>query len=180
MIYLFLSLNLVIVLGSFYLLYDSLKPMRDLAAANEEWLALLTETAETCRGQAKLMELVEGIAFQFKTDDGLSMKDTINRIETAAKKQSDIADVLETNIREDRMKAELDRDQLQQILVEQHRALIKVETAINALSRIEGAANAVASDLAAAQERADAVTDSEPGAAADAGAQSAKKGQGNG
>lgn len=172
--YLLLLLNLS-VLVVLYLLYRWLRPVRASPASTEKWLALLTETAETCRGQAKLMSLVEGVSAQFHTDGGLSMKDAVNRLDAAAKQQFEAAEALKTGVREDRMKAELDREQLQRLLIEQHRLMIKLEKAIATTDRIEGAAAGVANDLAASQRRADDVVSGDPGAAADAGAQSERE-----
>jgi hypothetical protein len=143
--------------------------------AHDSLLPLLTEAVETCRGQAKLMELIEGIAAQFQTDHGLSMKDAINRIDKAAKEQHEAAELLKTGVKEDRHKAELDRDQLQRLLIELHRISLKVETGIATSDRIEHAAKGVAQDLSDAHKRADEVQGGAHGAAADAASQQTQK-----
>ncbi len=178
MTYLLFGINIATVLMAFYLLYSSLRSLR--AELTHDLLPMLAEAVKKCREQARLMEVVEGIATQFQTDDGLSMKDAVNRLDVAAKQQFEAAEFLKTGVREDRHKAELDREQLQRLLVELHRLTIKVESTIDALIRIEKAATEVADDLAAAHKRADEVGPGEHGAAADAASRQSQKEKDNG
>ncbi len=174
MTYLLFGINIATVLVTFYLLRHSIESLRaDLDQGS--WFPLLTETVETCRGQARLMEVVNEIALQFETDDGLSMKDAVNRLDASAKEQYAAAECLKVGVREDRHKAELDREQLQRLLIELHRLTIKVEATIATTDRIEVAAKGVAQDLSDAHRRADEVGSGEHGAAADAASRQTQK-----
>ena len=174
MIYLLFGIGMVALLVAFYLLYRAIDSLRaDLD--KDVWHPLLIETVETCRGQSKLMEMVKGIAGQFQSDSGLSMKDAVNRLGVAAKQQFEAAEFLKAGVREDRHKAELDREQLQRLLIELHRLTIKVECSIATADRIELAAEGVAKDLSDAHKRADEVGSGEHGAAADAASRQTQK-----
>lgn len=156
-------------------LFRAVRTLRTDLAHHDALLPLLTEAVETCKEQARLMALVKEIAAQFHSASGLSMKDAMDRLDAAAKEQLAAAEFLKAGVREDRHKAELDREQLQRLLVELHRLTIKVESNMAAVARIEVAADGVANDLMASQKRADEVVSGDPGAAADAGAQSQKE-----
>ncbi len=141
----------------------------------EEWFALVQQTAGSHQQRVHMMDLVESISAQFYTDDGLSMKDAVNRLDEAAKQQYAAAEFLKAGVKEDRHKAEMDREQLQRLLIELHRLTIKVESTIATTGRIETAAIGVAEDLAAAHKRADEVGPGDHGAAADAASRQTQK-----
>jgi ABC-type sugar transport system substrate-binding protein len=128
------------------------------------------------------VELLEGIAAQLTSDTGLSLRDAIDRLEVAGKQQYEASEFLKDGVRDDRHKAELDREQLQRLLVELFRLTIKMEASIATGVRIEMATDAarhvaqsVADDLSAAHARADAIGAGNHGAAADAAAQQTDK-----
>jgi len=177
--YLFFCINIATVLMAFYFLYRSLRSLR-AELDHDSLLPMLAEAVEKCREQAHLMVLVKEIAAQFSTDNGLSMKDAMDRLDAAAKEQYAAAEFLKAGVREDRHKAELDREQLQRLLIELHRLTIKVESTIATTDRIELAAVGVAQDLSDAHKRADEVGSGEHGAAADAASRQTQKEKDNG
>lgn len=160
-------------------LFRAVKTLRTDLAKNS-MLPLLTEAVEKCKEQAQLMEVVKGIAAQFTADSGLSMRDAMDRLDAAAKEQLAAAEFLKAGVREDRHKAELDREQLQRLLIELHRLTIKVESNVATLDRVEVAAAGVAQDLSDAHKRADEVRSGAPGAAADAASRQTQKEKDNG
>ncbi len=179
MTYLPFIIVIVTVLVTFYLLRHSIKTLRD-EHARAPWIPLLNESIESCKEQARLIELVKEVHAQFTTDSGLSMRDAVNRLDEAAKQQFEAAEFLKAGVREDRHKAELDREQLQRLLVELNRLTIKVESNVATLNRVEVAAAGVAQDLSDAHRRADEVGPGEHGAAADAASRQTQREKDNG
>lgn len=169
------GINIVVALWLLVKVRRELKVSAAAKQAESDQLSMLTEAVAMLRGRARLMELVESINSQLQTDDGLSMKDAINRLEASAKHQIEAAEFLKVGVREDRLKAELDREQLQRLLIELYRLAIKVESTIATGERLEYAAQGVAKDLAAAHRRADAVVNGAHGQAADAASQQTQK-----
>ena len=169
----FAILNVSALAVLFVLLQHTYRLVQTLNS--EEWLPLVEQTAAACKEQAHILRLTEEIHAQLHSDSGLSIKDAVNRLDVAAKQQFEAAEFLKAGVREDRHKAELDRDQLQRLLIELHRLTIKVESNVATLNRVEIAAEGVAQDLSDAHKRADAVVGGDHGAAADAASQQTQK-----
>jgi hypothetical protein len=125
--------------------------------------------------------VLDEIAEQFKTNDGSSLRDVVDRLEKAAaenKISADqakaAADFLKIGVEATRQVSEIDRATVRRVEVLLDRLGVKVEESAATGKRMEYAAGVVAEDLAAAHKRADEAGEGEPGAAADAAAQTVK------
>ncbi len=161
---LFIAIIFILAVG--FVLWRKLDKFHE--TSNEQWLPAIEQVSVTCRQQDKIATSLDIIIAELTPDSGLSLRDAVNRVEAATQEQYKAAEFLKDGVRSDRHKAELDREQLQRLLVEMFRLTIKVEDALKSLALIQVAADGVADDLAQAHQRADNVTDGDHGAAADA------------
>lgn len=107
------------------------------------------------------------IAAQFRTDSGSTLRDVVNRLEAASTENKLSNDQLRATLEGARQLAESDRMRVDRLIALLDR--VDVRTTATAVGVAESAAGAavIAEDLAAAHDRADAVTDN-PGSASDA------------
>lgn len=158
---------------------------------------LITELVATLP-YLKHLPILEEIKLEFASDSGLTIKDALNRIETHAEENRQMAiDVAKANrdsitelqaamlavrelARDDRDLARKDREQLMELMKSGARVEasgVRMEEfgvrSEASGARTEAADAVVADDLAKSQQRADDVhDDAEPGQAADAASQS--------
>lgn len=125
-----------------------LKPLVSVRDEMKESVPVMREAVVAMKDAPGTFLVLQQIASQFRTDSGSSLRDVVNRLETAL-------EVLKVADEAARVLAVADRAQLQAI--------------IDAAAIAAGLASGVAEDLDAAHERAESEpAESEPGTAADA------------
>lgn len=124
-----------------------LKPLVVVRDEMKESVPVMREAVVAMKDAPGTFLVLQEIASQFRTDSGSSLRDVVNRLETALQ-------VLKV------------ADEAARVLSVQDRA--KLQAIIDAAAIAAGLASGVADDLDAAHERAEAEpVESEPGAAAD-------------
>lgn len=151
-----------------------LKPVARFITTSEEMLPLLITLTEAFKDNPNAFQVLSEVASEFRSDSGTTLRDVVNRLEAAAIENKTAADALKVGVEADRLLAERDRKQLQEQLVSLDRLLVRADAAAATGIRMEKAATQVANDLAASHARADATSNSEPGAAVDAAVQNDK------
>lgn len=136
-------------------------PAARLVTMLDKAIPLMTELAEQFKDVPHIFKILKEIVAQVRSDSGSTIKDTVNRIDTLAQTAAGAAEQLKVGV------------EARKLLDEQDRA--RIDRLIVGLDRIERHAFDVAKDLADSHKRADAVSDMEPGAAADAAAQQTLK-----
>lgn len=154
----------------------------EFVIAEREMLPLVKELTAVFRDSPDAFKVLKAIAGQFKADSGSSLKDQINRLESAAGRQELAAQKAEANaehlkvgVASQKELAEDDRQQLRKLLIELGINAQAMTSLSAAVENIKKDARSVADDLAAAHKRADDVSDQPHGAAADAAAQQTAK-----
>lgn len=148
-----------------------IRPAAKLITTTEEMLPLLRELTTEFKNSPHAFAVLDEIVAQFRTDSGSSLRDAVNRLDAAAVESKAAAESLKIGVETVRQLAELDRAQIQRLIILLDRLAIRVDAGTAASTRIEQHAVGVAEDLAAAHRRANAVEPGDHGAAADAAAQ---------
>lgn len=157
------------------------QPMAALIVLQRQALPLLRSLSKVFGDVPTPFDVLGEIVAEFRTDSGSSLRDVVNRLDSAALENRSAAEVLKVQVEASRLLAVDDREQLQRLLLVLDRLTVKVETnsterAIEServrdnLTVAQTAVNEVAQDLSDAHDRADA-TKGAPGMAADAASQ---------
>lgn len=162
------------------------------ASTAETMIPLLQSLNVTFKDTPNAFKILNEIIAQFRTDSGSTLRDVVNRLETAALESKMVTEQLRVDVASDRQLDERDRAELREMLISMDRLATQVAVLITSGIRIEAdralvaealtirekmtdsAIAGVASDLAASQKKADE-TQGEAGAAADAASQSLEK-----
>jgi hypothetical protein len=147
------------------------RPLARMVSLAEEMLPLLARLTEVFKDNPNAFRVLGEIVSQFGTNSGSSLRDVVNRLETAAQASAAAAEVLKVDVAASKQLAEMDRATVRRVEVFLDHLSRKVEEGAATGMRIEKAASGVAEDLAAAHKRADEAGEGEAGAAADAAAQ---------
>jgi hypothetical protein len=176
-----------------------LYPLVKGAATAEVMFPLLQDLTVKFRDIPAVFDVLKEIVAQVRTDSGSSLLDTINRLEdlldevkqgqvTLAERTMAAARLLEVNLAADRQLAIRDREEMARVVRDldrvtqklasiESRAIVVADNLAVAQTAVEG----VATDLAEAHRRADAVPDPTGGAgagsAADAASRSPQQGE---
>lgn len=176
-----------------------LYPLVKGAATAEVMFPLLQDLTVKFRDVPSIFDVLKEIVAQVRTDSGSSLLDTINRLEdllddvkqgqlTLAERTTAAARLLEVNLAADRQLAIRDREEMarmvrdldrvtQRLVSIESRAIVVADNLAVAQTAVEG----VATDLAEAHRRADAVPGPTGGAgagsAADAASRSPQQGE---
>lgn len=152
-----------------------IRPMVRFISKAEEMVPLLVKLNEALGKTPEAFEVLDEIVAQFRTDSGSSLKDQVNRLETAAERQETNAEHLKVGVASQKELAEDDRKQLRSLLVELGINAESMRQLSMSVETIQKDARSVADDLARAHKRADEVSNQPHGAAADAAAQQTAK-----
>jgi len=151
-----------------------IRPLAHLITLTGKLLPLVKVLTTTFEEHPDAFKVLAEIAAEFRTNDGSSLKDAVDRIEEAstqarlvALEAKQAADELKIGVEARRLMAEQDRKNLQELFLKLDRVSVKVDNGVAAGERMEHAQEIVAEDLAAAHRRADESA-GEAGAAADA------------
>lgn len=148
-----------------------LKPMASLISLQEAALPLLRDIVRVFGNNPNVFDVLSEIAKEFRTDSGSSLRDVVNRLEHAATANTAASQVLRVEVEASRQLAVQDREQLQRLILSLDRITVKIDAGDVVRDRMEAATGVVASDLAEAHQRADAIGPGhETGAASDAAA----------
>jgi hypothetical protein len=151
------------------------KPLAKMIALSEKMLPLLAVLTEVFKDNPNALKVLYEIADQFKADSGSTLRDVVNRLEAAARKQEANADGLRVGVETVKQVAGLDRERVERLTLALDRVSTKLDGAVGTVNRIELHASGVADDLAAAHKRADEVVSSDAGSAADAAARQTER-----
>jgi hypothetical protein len=152
-----------------------LKPGAKLIATMENLLPVSRELVKAFKDTPEAFKVLHEIAVQFKTDSGSSLRDVVNRLETAANESRVAAEQLKVGVEATKLLSEMDRARIDRFMMKLDRLDVKVTAGAATGMRIEKAATGVADDLAAAHRRADEADGGDAGSAADAAAQLSDK-----
>lgn len=151
-----------------------IRPLAKLITITSQVLPLLEIITATFKDNPDAFNVLADIAAEFRTNDGSSLKDAVDRIEAASEAARLVAldaktaaDELKIGVEARKLMAEQDRKDWREVLLKLDRVTVKVEDNSATSDRMEHAQGVVAHDLAAAHKRADE-NQGEPGAAADA------------
>lgn len=128
---------------------------------------LLKDLVEQFEDSPHAFAVLNQIIKEFRSDSGSTLRDVVNRLEQAANENRIAAQVLATNAETARQLSAQDRQHLAQLVEQLNRFGAKQRENISAVDRIEAGGKIVASELDAAQSRAEKIQ-GEPGEAADA------------
>ena len=152
-----------------------IRPLAHLITMTGKLLPLVTVLTETFEEHPDAFKVLAEIAAEFRTNDGSSLKDAVDRIEEAstqarlvALEAKQAADELKVGVEARRLMAEQDRKSLQELFLKLDRVSVKVDNGVATGARMEHAQGLVAEELAASHKRADDESTGEVGAAADA------------
>lgn len=144
-----------------YLIKKIIVPAFRFARSVDEALPPLRLLAEVFAGEPNLVKVIHAIANQFKTDSGSSLRDVVNRLEQAAIDNKQAAGVLAIGVESSKQMADVDRKQVQNLIILLDRLTQQVGSGQQALvqgqQRIEGTQTQVASDLREAQAAVEGV-----------------------
>jgi len=146
-----------------------LQPLGKLVGLIVELLPLLRAMIKAFEGNPNAFAVLNEIVSQFKTDSGSSLRDAIDRLETAvehlgaaaleskgvAAAAKEAADFLKIGVEAKKQVDEIDRATMRRLEVLLDRLGVKVDEGAATGMRIEHAAGVVAEDLAAANKLAD-------------------------
>lgn len=153
----------------------ALRPAARFVSMAEEMLPLMKNLTKAFKDTPQAFEVLDEIVEQFRTDSGSSLKDQVNRLESAAERQEANAEHLKVGVASQKELAEDDRKQLRSLLIELGINAQAMRELTELVENIKKDARNVADDLAAAHKRADEVSNQPHGAAADAAAQQTAK-----
>jgi hypothetical protein len=152
------------------------------AADWHEMVPMVRNLTATFGGNPQALSVLNAIAREFQADSGSTLRDVVNRLETAAQDSKVAADALKVGVATAKELAQRDRDDYKDILRRLDRMADRVDAGNveSAADRLKIADEAevdrhkiadVADELAASRRRAEAVDpDEPPGTAADAAA----------
>lgn len=111
-------LGIAAVVGAaLYLWQKLLRPGARLVTTMDKLLPVAVELAEQFHDAPEAFITLREIASQFKADSGTSLRDVINRLESAANENRAAAQVLSVNLEAARLLAEQDRSELAKLIV---------------------------------------------------------------
>lgn len=172
----------VILAGIVALWKKILRPGARLVTSVEEMLPLLRELTTEFKNTPHAFAILDDIIAQFRTDSGSSLRDVVDRLESAATVNREAVEraaiatqstehVLAVALETVRQLAQQDREKIDRLIILLDRLTIKVDHTSATTSRLEQTGIDVASDLAASHKRADDVEGTaSAGSAADAAA----------
>lgn len=139
-----------------------IRPLAKLITLITQALPLLEVINTTFKDNPDAFNVLAEIAAQFRTDNGSSLKDAVNRIEAVGKEAQAVAgnakaaaEELKVGVKARELLAEQDRKEIRELMLKLDRVSVKVTDGAATGLRIESAASAVANDLEAAHKRAD-------------------------
>jgi hypothetical protein len=142
--------------GVIFIWKKGVKPLAKFIHNVDIMLPLIIELTETFKNTPYAFKILDEIVAQFRTDSGSSLRDAVNRLETAATENRDsakaaarVADFLRISIEASKKLDQRDRDELRDMLLRLDRVAQAVDAGAATGLRNEAAASVVASDLAA-------------------------------
>jgi len=167
------------------LIRQVVRPIVRMAGESTEMIALMQSLKGSFVNTPHAFEILDSIAGQFRTDAGSSLRDAIDRLETAAEDNRQVAagaaeinhqlaESLKVGVEGSRLLAVEDRAQLARLMVLFGKLEAKTDMNLVLNHEAKTTAASVAADLAASHERADAVAadNQAPGETADAASRS--------
>lgn len=148
----------ITALGVIYV--KGLRPLSKFIAETERSVPILKAVTDKLNDPT-IVDVIVEIAKQFQTDSGSSLRDLVNRLETASVSAAAAIDLLRVSAEGSRQLADADRAQIARLLIMLDRIHIQADTAA-------GLAAGVATDLADSHARASAASSAIPGESADA------------
>jgi len=139
----------------------------------DDMLPVLNDLTRAMKDSPAAFLILKDIIAQFRTDSGSSLRDVINRLEDAAKKNRQSSEEMLVALKVSKELAEQDRRQLERLITLVNILNASVSASGKGVHRLEQGAKLVLSDLQESRERADEIESTEFGAAADAASRSA-------
>lgn len=172
-IYVQVILGLAAVLTALSVIWRrAVKPIFNLAQDAVIAAPIMRELIEAFGGNPNALVVLAEIAAEFRTDHGSSLRDVVNRLTEALSTQAVASEAARQLSAEDRLILARVLVALNTLEADGRLATSERAGIASDLLMAQGKVDEVAASLVRSENRADAVSDGDPGAAADAGAQS--------
>lgn len=156
-------------LGVIYL--KGLRPLSKFISETERAVPVLKTVTDKLNDPI-IVDVIVDMAKQFQTDSGSSLRDVVNRLETASIEAKAVTDVLRVTIEGSRQLQDGDRQQIARLLILLDRLQLQADTNTGKIMVASDAAAVlaagVATDLQDSHDRASAASSTVPGESADA------------